>query len=100
MIRRPPRSTLFPYTTLFRSHVHDLDRVAHSLGLKSAPPGTLAESLFLHVLAAYPSGEQYADDRLRRFYHLWRARVALLATGAAAFGFCLLLAAVGPLSNH
>src|SRR5258708_30994437 len=25
MIRRPPRSTLFPYTTLFRSH---LDRVA------------------------------------------------------------------------
>src|SRR5438552_11808550 len=22
MIRQPPRSTLFPYTTLFRSHVH------------------------------------------------------------------------------
>src|SRR3989454_12404848 len=22
MIRRPPRSTLFPYTTLFRSHFH------------------------------------------------------------------------------
>src|SRR3712207_8191704 len=22
MIRRPPRSTLFPYTTLFRSHTH------------------------------------------------------------------------------
>src|SRR2546422_5488013 len=27
MIRRPPRSTLFPYTTLFRSyHWHGLDR--------------------------------------------------------------------------
>src|SRR2546422_4234382 len=26
MIRRPPRSTLFPYTTLFRSR-HDADRV-------------------------------------------------------------------------
>src|SRR3989449_11734161 len=25
MIRRPPRSTLFPYTTLFRSH-HGLER--------------------------------------------------------------------------
>src|SRR3989442_9717728 len=25
MIRRPPRSTLFPYTTLFRSHVTFLD---------------------------------------------------------------------------
>src|SRR5256885_7308665 len=24
MIRRPPRSTLFPYTTLFRSHEHIL----------------------------------------------------------------------------
>src|SRR5256885_12034596 len=23
MIRRPPRSTLFPYTTLFRSHLQD-----------------------------------------------------------------------------
>src|SRR5256886_5330964 len=25
MIRRPPRSTLFPYTTLFRSHVPKLE---------------------------------------------------------------------------
>src|SRR3712207_7928932 len=24
MIRRPPRSTLFPYTTLFRSHPHGI----------------------------------------------------------------------------
>src|SRR3712207_7206205 len=28
MIRRPPRSTLFPYTTLFRSDDHVLDRDA------------------------------------------------------------------------
>src|SRR2546422_8287045 len=45
MIRRPPRSTLFPYTTLFRSHrgepdlrehrpVHELhERVDHRLGV-------------------------------------------------------------------
>src|SRR5256885_7089138 len=26
MIRRPPRSTLFPYTTLFRSHVQVADQ--------------------------------------------------------------------------
>src|SRR5258708_11660328 len=26
MIRRPPRSTLFPYTTLFRSHYAKTDR--------------------------------------------------------------------------
>src|SRR3712207_8480185 len=28
MIRRPPRSTLFPYTTLFRSHLLDQRRLA------------------------------------------------------------------------
>src|SRR5688572_32344757 len=27
MIQRPPRSTLFPYTTLFRSHLHALQVV-------------------------------------------------------------------------
>src|SRR2546430_12238860 len=30
MIRRPPRSTLFPYTTLFRSNVLDANRHATS----------------------------------------------------------------------
>src|SRR5438874_8116976 len=28
MIRRPPRSTLFPYTTLFRSHARDCSAAA------------------------------------------------------------------------
>src|SRR2546426_8818039 len=28
MIRRPPRSTLFPYTTLFRSRVRTVQRLA------------------------------------------------------------------------
>src|SRR2546430_7667916 len=32
MIRRPPRSTLFPYTTLFRSHRGADDRRLHLLG--------------------------------------------------------------------
>src|SRR3712207_9446580 len=30
MIRRPPRSTLFPYTTLFRSNAIELDKVHHA----------------------------------------------------------------------
>src|SRR5256885_12743264 len=30
MIRRPPRSTLFPYTTLFRSEVEAQDRATHA----------------------------------------------------------------------
>src|SRR5258708_16364759 len=36
MIRRPPRSTLFPYTTLFRSQSHRV-RSSQSLSLRSAP---------------------------------------------------------------
>src|SRR5689334_23945880 len=32
MIRPPPRSTLFPYTTLFRSVVHHLSQAAKTLG--------------------------------------------------------------------
>src|SRR2546430_4619323 len=35
MIRRPPRSTLFPYTTLFRSHA------AVVLGARARIPGIL-----------------------------------------------------------
>src|SRR3712207_8471744 len=30
MIRRPPRSTLFPYTTLFRSEHRGLDALQHA----------------------------------------------------------------------
>src|SRR5256885_13271619 len=37
MIRRPPRSTLFPYTTLFRSsepeHAHRVDDQVHADGV-------------------------------------------------------------------
>src|SRR5256886_3720031 len=32
MIRRPPRSTLFPYTTLFRSLIEALERYDHFYG--------------------------------------------------------------------
>src|SRR5256885_9608240 len=32
MIRRPPRSTLFPYTTLFRSHETNINIIARRTG--------------------------------------------------------------------
>src|SRR5258706_12116581 len=38
MIRRPPRSTLFPYTTLFRSGQLDGVRLEHALA-ESSPGG-------------------------------------------------------------
>src|SRR3989475_5280651 len=36
MIRRPPRSTLFPYTTLFRSHLHRRRRASEPRDRKGA----------------------------------------------------------------
>src|SRR2546421_9114869 len=68
MIRRPPRSTLFPYTTLFRSVVHVLeaveigeherDRAAEALGTRHLRRE--------HLLAVAPVGEarQAVDERL------------------------------------
>src|SRR5216684_6351403 len=50
MIRRPPRSTLFPYTTLFRSqlsaqHSQSMETFfAHVPGLKVVAPGTGADA--------------------------------------------------------
>src|SRR2546422_4175111 len=38
MIRRPPRSTLFPYTTLFRSRVEFRDRADAGLALRQRGP--------------------------------------------------------------
>src|SRR2546426_2317790 len=55
MIRRPPRSTLFPYTTLFRSH-HDAD-VAHTPGERTHAPRRRG-----HQIAVLPFLEvQYGD---------------------------------------
>src|SRR2546430_12499924 len=49
MIRRPPRSTLFPYTTLFRSDVV-IDRAGGRQRRKT--PNDIQKSLARHWLAA------------------------------------------------
>src|SRR3712207_7298207 len=57
MIRRPPRSTLFPYTTLFRSAPRQLQELASSVeelrGRAEGPERawSRAEALFLVELA-------------------------------------------------
>src|SRR3712207_6901386 len=38
MIRRPPRSTLFPYTTLFRSHARELPALVGREEVAVGPP--------------------------------------------------------------
>src|SRR3712207_8242602 len=61
MIRRPPRSTLFPYPTLFRSpEVHlggaGLEEQPHQLAARVAPhDGVVYDD---HALALYYRGER------------------------------------------
>src|SRR5437016_9983295 len=45
MIRRPPRSTLFPYTTLFRSHLSSLssNRSSSTITMQSFTGQTCAQ---------------------------------------------------------
>src|SRR3712207_8703478 len=58
MIRRPPRSTLFPYTTLFRSH-------HQRLALDRSPDAVEDESdaLSQHVVGAQPVRREPLDQR-------------------------------------
>src|SRR5258705_12105045 len=50
MIRRPPRSTLFPYTTLFRSDLDALERATNAAGKQ-----------LVERLAIYPAFARRAD---------------------------------------
>src|SRR2546425_11944411 len=72
MIRRPPRSTLFPYTTLFRS-ARRLVRAARKHGTHRVPPGDplprggdVAYALVLEpsVRVPYYDGALGVNDRL------------------------------------
>src|SRR5713101_8810060 len=47
MIRRPPRSTLFPYTTLFRSH--RLNSHAAWLQTRRRPRSVVRETAFVEI---------------------------------------------------
>jgi hypothetical protein len=81
-------------TAQLRFHIVDLDSAHRSAGLKSVPPGGLAETLYLHVTARARFVSQFADDALRRFYDLWRTQVGLLASGLTLFAACLLVSGV------
>src|SRR5256885_11118485 len=51
MIRRPPRSTLFPYTTLFRSQHGRLLRTDSECRARGWPNGPLPGGRFLNLLS-------------------------------------------------
>src|SRR3989442_10823283 len=61
MIRRPPRSTLFPYTTLFRSvghHVHVGLHMLQHFGLEHE----FAQVQALHGVALHDRSEEHTSE--------------------------------------
>src|SRR5688572_32470202 len=69
MIRRPPRSTLFPYTTLFRSvaaeaHAGDLPLLAHDVHDVDARRRRLDAGLHVGELAQVvdPRSEEHTSE--------------------------------------
>src|SRR2546422_2140866 len=77
MIRRPPRSTLFPYTTLFRSHRpveprHGLHGSHHLLALE---PAVFASRALLVEHAAHDGGrrsEEHTSELQSRLHLVCR----------------------------
>src|SRR3712207_8000296 len=72
MIRRPPRSTLFPYTTLFRSDRADvlfrLGACRYNLSSIATAVSLLTQALELADASSLPC------DRLRSLILEWRSR--------------------------
>src|SRR2546430_4786679 len=74
MIRRPPRSTLFPYTTLFRSRRGERDRGSqrrpaerlHRRGRTCAAQGLQEEPERSHLLAAPDQPRRHGLPRRER----------------------------------
>src|SRR5438034_7976606 len=63
MIRRPPRSTLFPYTTLFRSKAKTVAKtVAKAV---TAPASVCLEAPYFHLLRVAERGDFAAWSALR-----------------------------------
>src|SRR2546422_1956166 len=73
MIRRPPRSTLFPYTTLFRSrHARSLLRNRGLLGLKFRRQHVLHGFIVDFYCAAERRSEEHTSELQSRLHLVCR----------------------------
>src|SRR5260370_3427956 len=61
MIRRPPRSTLFPYTTLFRSHVDEVDQPVFCVEARDLQQFGLVQAVRMELVAAHRSEEHTSE---------------------------------------
>src|SRR3712207_9347934 len=95
MIRRPPRSTLFPYTTLFRSNMRAwtfiiLRNLFLSQMRRARFKGEWDEITASKLLAAPASQDRHVElgDMQRALMHLPQPqREALILVGAGGFAY-------------
>src|SRR2546423_8955568 len=66
MIRRPPRSTLFPYTTLFRSLATGGDRDAHEIAISVPEQEGHASVRRIGIGLGHHGCPEFALDRRHR----------------------------------
>src|SRR3712207_8253689 len=66
MIRRPPRSTLFPYTTLFRSLLGVLDVQSDKLNAFDENDRFVLQTLADHLATALDAANTYAEQQEER----------------------------------
>src|SRR2546426_1147352 len=80
MIRRPPRSTLFPYTTLFRSHAGVLARPLDHLRTRGGKSPQHGLGMLVGAVLA-PQGGEHAQLREGRRAAEHRLDAAVLCGG-------------------
>src|SRR3712207_252068 len=81
MIRRPPRSTLFPYTTLFRSNQNSQSSQQQQGGSSAASPGSNRSQLVQRLLDSSSNLPAFVNDLL--------TTQAVTVAGTEAAGFLL-----------
>src|SRR5258708_20543882 len=100
MIRRPPRSTLFPYTTLFRSvgtrnadRSRGMDRTT-TAEIKLPPGGVVPENLIRELRSEEHTSELQSPDHLvcrlllekkKRIYIMIKHSVSNTATSLSSY---------------
>src|SRR2546429_2556982 len=75
MIRRPPRSTLFPYTTLFRSHIPAVCLLVRDIGHIRGSRAAIAPYFFtysLHIAFPVERSEEHTSELQSRLHLVCR----------------------------
>src|SRR3712207_7523822 len=90
MIRRPPRSTLFPYTTLFRSAAPH--RAPRTSPARAPAPSPARRTLCVDLAGA--RSEEHTSELQSRQYLVCRLLLEKKKTLAPPLPFCLLMCPV------